>query len=111
VAERHILNLFHRKDHGGYTGDTLYQREGTTKWRPLRAFAHFEFGDPDRLATMQKAGIKHVQWLTAHHDNECEACKALEGKLFPIKEPPTMPPLDCRCELWCRCILVAAKAS
>lgn len=108
LTESQVINLFRRKDHDGYTGDSFYRRDGMEGWHSLRAFAQCEFGDPEQLANMQRVGIEYIEWLSARHDDECPACKALEGKVFPINEPPPMPPVDCRCELWCKCILVAA---
>lgn len=45
-------------------------------------------------------GIKRVQWLTAGHENTCEKCAALNGKVFDIDQAPPCPlhPL-CRCTL------------
>jgi hypothetical protein len=106
-----IVKIFRRVDHDGYTGDSLYRRSGNKEWKPLRAFACFEFDDPGfpRLDQIRRCGVKYVKWLTARHDDECAACKKLEGKIFPIEAPPPMPPVDCRCELWCKCLLVAAR--
>jgi SNF2 family DNA or RNA helicase len=109
IPKDELDRFFRRMDPtDGYTGDSLYRRDGTEEWRPLRAFSHFEFEQPDRLESFQRAGVEWIKWLTAGHADECVACKALEGKTFPITEPPPMPPLGCRCELWCKCILVAA---
>lgn len=45
-------------------------------------------------------GIKRVQWLTAGHENTCEKCAALNGRIFDIDKVPSCPlhPL-CRCTL------------
>jgi hypothetical protein len=79
----------------------------------LRSFAHFEFGDQDfpRLDEFRRLGIKYVEWLTAGHDDECVACKKLDGKRFPIDDAPPVPPIECRCELCCKCILIAVKSA
>jgi len=106
-----ILKIFRRVQHDGYTGDSLYRRSGSNEWKPLRAFAYFQFADPDRLDTFRQCGIKYVQWLTAGHDDECAACKKLNGKIFSVDAPPPIPPVDCRCELWCKCILIAVDES
>ncbi|HEX7517142.1 MAG TPA: hypothetical protein VF345_07630 [Chthoniobacterales bacterium] len=75
----------------------------------MRAFGHFEFSDPDRLDKMRAVGIQYVQWLSMRHPDECAACQALEGKVFPIDDPPPMPPIDCTCELWCGCLFIVAQ--
>jgi hypothetical protein len=107
-----ILRLFRRMDHGVYSGDSLYRREGMRNWRPLRFFAHFEFGDPPetRIAQIREVGIKHIQWLTAGRDDECAACKELNEKIFSIDAAPPMPPVNCRCELYCACLFIAVKS-
>src|SRR6266487_4196315 len=80
---KETLKIFRRVDHDGYTGDSLYRRSGTKEWKPLRAFAHFEFDDPDfpRLDQIRRCGLTYVKWLTAGHDDECGACKKLNGKI------------------------------
>lgn len=105
-----ILKIFRRVNHDGYTGDSLYRRLGNKEWKPLRAFAHFEFAEPEfRLGELRRLGIKYVEWLTAGLPDECAACKKLDGKIFSVDAPPPIPPVDCQCELCCKCILVAAK--
>ncbi|SRR6266567_814950 len=103
-----VLRMLGRVDHG-YTGDSLYRRSGQKEWKPLRAFAHFEFADPElgRLGKLRSLGIKYVEWLGTGLPDECAACKKLDGKIFPINATPPMPPTDCRCELWCACLFVA----
>ena len=102
-----IIKIFRRVDQDGYTGDSFYRRSRAKEWRPLRSFAHYEFDDADfpRLDRFQRLGVKYVKWLTARHDDECTACKKLEGKIFLIDAPPPIPPVNCRCELWCKCML------
>jgi len=53
-----VLRMLGRVDHG-YTGDSLYRRSGQKEWKPLRAFAHFEFADPalGRLSKLRSLGI------------------------------------------------------
>lgn len=46
-------------------------------------------------------GIRRVQWLTAGHDNTCERCQALNGKIFDIDKAPMCP-----CHPFCRCTLL-----
>lgn len=45
-------------------------------------------------------GIRKVEWLTAGHDNTCDQCAALNGKVFDIAQAPPCPlhPM-CRCTL------------
>jgi hypothetical protein len=104
-----ILKIFRRVDHDGYTGDSLYRRSRVKEWKPLRAFAHFEFDDENlpRLDSFRRAGIEYVEWLNMGLPHECESCKKLNGTIFLIGAAPPMPPVDCRCELWCGCVYVA----
>jgi hypothetical protein len=107
-----ILKIFRRKDHHGYTGDSLYRRAPSDTWRSLRAFGHFEFCDPDeRIAQIKQAGIKYLKWLTAGLPSECEICRQLHDTIYSIDKPPVIPPPGCQCELWCLCMLVASDAT
>ena|SRR5207302_9579301 len=108
-TEKDILKIFRRVKHDGYTGDSLYRRSGNKEWKPLRAFAQFEFGDPERLNQIHSVGIKYVKLLGTRLPDECAACKKLDGKIFSVDASPPIPPVDCRCELWCGCILVAVE--
>jgi len=109
ISESSVLKIFRRKDHDGFTGDCFYRRDGTSEWRQIRSFCHVEFGDPDLIPKLQRAGITHVRWLATCLPNECRACRERNEELFSIAELPDLPPLDCKCELWCGCILGAAR--
>jgi hypothetical protein len=111
LTQNDILKIFRRKKHDGYTGDSLYRRSQDKEWKPLRSFAQYEFGEawPVEFDRIRRVGINYVQWVTAGHDDECTACKNLNGKTFPVDSPPPMPPVDCRCELWCKCILIPVE--
>lgn len=45
-------------------------------------------------------GVTRVEWLTAGHDNTCDQCAELNGKVFDIAQAPPCPlhPM-CRCTL------------
>ena len=44
-----------------------------------------------------QAGIKTLEWLTAHDDRTCDDCLELDGKRFSIKSAHVRPPLHPRC--------------
>lgn len=48
-----------------------------------------------------QAGIKTLEWLTAHDSRTCNDCLELDGKQFSIKSAHVRPPLhpNCRCSL------------
>ena len=86
-----ILKIFRRARHDGFTGDSLYRRSESKEWKPLRAFAHFEFADPDQLDRIRPCSLKYIQWLGTELPNECAACKELNGKIFCVDAPPPIP--------------------
>ena len=44
-----------------------------------------------------QAGIKTLEWLTAHDDRTCQDCLELDGKRFSIKSAHVRPPLHPNC--------------
>jgi hypothetical protein len=102
-----LVRLVYRS--GRYNGDCFYRNGARSRWIRLRLFGELEFGEntSDRIDRMRSADIKWVKWLTARNGLDCEACAALDEKIFPIEAPPIVPPSNCRCDPWCKCVLIA----
>lgn len=72
-------------------------------WRPLVCImSDFE---PSRLGEMRAAGIKRVRVLGP--GEVCPVCTAICASEYPIDQAPSLPPPDCTCEPWCRCVIIA----
>lgn len=60
-----------------------------------------QFADDATFETVIEAyaddGVKEVQWITAKDDKRCAACKARDGKIYPIDAIPPKPHIHCRC--------------
>jgi hypothetical protein len=83
-----------------------YWSEKGNEWRRLPSFI-MDFDDqPDRVGQMKAVGIKITKVLGADA-SDCPVCKALQEKVFAVKETPVLPPEGCTCVPWCRCIVIA----
>jgi hypothetical protein len=86
---------------------TLFWSEWKAEWLPLKGLM-FDIDEPsDRLADFIDSGISHVQILGSGHDTECAACAGLAERFFRAEVAPTLPPEECTCIPWCRCIYIA----
>jgi hypothetical protein len=74
-------------------------------WEPLTKML-WDF-EPCRVHEMEQAGIQWVEVLGWGGGKDCPACAILDGKVFPIKQRPELPPADCTCLPWCACLFVA----
>ena len=72
---------------------------GDAAARMLVFYAHHK----DGLKDLKKEGIKSVQIMGANDRNQCEACRALDGKEFSLSKVPELPLGKCTCDLGCRC--------
>jgi hypothetical protein len=83
-----------------------YWSEKGNEWRTLPSFIS-DFDDvPDRLEQMKDAGIERIEILGGD-ENDCTACRSLQGKSIAIANAPSLPPADCTCVPWCRCTVIA----
>jgi hypothetical protein len=87
-----------------HTAEFWSEREQA--WRSLAGIM-FDI-EPPHTDDMRSAGITTVQ-ITGSGSDDCPACKALEGKVYPIDSIPTLPPSDCTCIPWCRSLAVATQ--
>ena len=109
------------KDLGTFSIDQLYRMamEGeinhTAKywsgkksaWRPLAGIVVDMY--PSRLDQMRRSGFTKVKFLGCKSE-DCPACMALQERAYPIDEAPKLPPTDCTCVPWCRCVEIADES-
>jgi hypothetical protein len=91
---------------GEIDGDTLFWSDRRNEWIPLRGILQDLY--PDRLDGPRQAGIKWVKFIDSGTGEDCEVCRGLNGKTFPIEAAPAMPPPGCECSPWCRSLLTTA---
>jgi hypothetical protein len=83
-----------------------YWSEKGKEWRRLPSFI-MDFDDqPDRVEQMKAARVETTE-IFGVDASDCPGCKALQGKAYPVEQTPALPPLDCTCVPWCRCIAIA----
>jgi hypothetical protein len=111
---------FQGREIGSYTLDELYRMATSGKidhtaefwskrqraWCPLAGLT-FDF-QPPRSASIRSAGVEKGKILGSG-SQDCPACSAIAGKVYPIDQVPTLPPTDCTCIPWCRCIEIATR--
>jgi len=62
-----------------------------------------------RVEAIQKAGIEWVEVLGCNHPpDECDAYRAIQGKLFRIEDAPKLPLPGCD-KAHCKCIILASE--
>jgi hypothetical protein len=77
-------------------------------WHPLTGIL-FDFSPfQPRLRGIKSAGLSKVKILGGGLD-DCPACKALHGQVYAIEDVPILPPPNCTCVPWCRCVAVGAR--
>lgn len=61
--------------------------------------AQYAVGVTDKAAIQayKDAGVKYVKWNTEKDQRVCDACHALDGKVFPIYQAPDKQHVNCRC--------------
>jgi GYF domain 2 len=64
--------------------------------------------EPSRIGDMKSAGIRKVKILGSGPD-DCPACMAIQEKVYPVDQVPILPPADCACNPWCRCVEIATE--
>jgi len=64
--------------------------------------------DPDHLDQFIKDGVKQVR-VQGSGPKDCPACSVLADKIFPVDNPPLLPPVGCQCVPWCRLVFAAVQ--
>ena len=69
--------------------DTLYFSERADEWRQLWRFPEEWVEDGyDQAKQASDSGINYLEFLGSGHDDDCDACKAYECQIVPIKPAP-----------------------
>lgn len=65
----------------------------------------------ERLAEWRAMKMEKVEVVGAGDDDECPACARLVAKgVMPLSEAPhPLPPSDCTCVPWCRCVMTVTE--
>ena len=101
----HSIRDLDRMDARGKINHTAeFWSETDHAWRPLAGII-FEFSPP-RLDDMRSAGVTKVEIRGSCSD--CPTCTALQKIVYAIDAVPKLPPADCTCVPWCRCVEIAA---
>ena len=77
---------------------TSYKTAENLLKRQIRQSA-IELEDSIFLLAFEDAGVKKVRWVTEKDPHTCSACKALDGKIFLLKDAPPKQHYNCRCFL------------
>lgn len=55
--------------------------------------------DTVRKKLFEESDVKYAQWVAKKDDKTCEICKERDGKIYRLKDFPTKPHYNCRCEM------------
>ena len=100
-----VQQLYYKAKHGKINSQTPFWSERRNQWLPLTHLLHDISPDRERLAKMRESGIKYVK-ITGSGD-DCDACRKLHYRIYSIAAVPELPPLDCKCNPWCGCLIIA----
>jgi hypothetical protein len=106
MGSHSIRDLYRMATRGEINHTAEFWSEQEQSWRPLAGII-FDFSPP-RLDDMRRAGITKVKILGSGSD-DCRVCTALQKRVYGIDEVPTLPPADCTCVPWCRCVEIAVE--
>jgi hypothetical protein len=81
--------------------------DSTQEWKPLREL--YRAWAAWQLECIRSTHISHVQFLGGDTEEDCEFCRAMNGKVFPISEAPELPMDQCTCKPWTSAILVSVQ--
>jgi len=101
-----IDRLYHMVSRGEVDHTAEFWSERKQEWRGLAGII-FDF-QQSRLGDMRAAGITKVEIVGSGSD-DCPACTPLQGRDYAIDDVPTLPPRDCTCVPWCRCVEIAKQ--
>ncbi len=102
-----LAQLMRMNKRGEFDFHAEYWSSKVEGWRRIAGIMNEEY--PPRLLEMKEAGIECVEISLSGNGDDCPSCTALSEKVYPIDEVPEVPPWDCSCEPWCRCIIVARQ--
>ncbi len=65
----------------------------------------------EAIAHLRSAGFRHIQVSAARDGRDCPICAAMDGAIFSVDAPPTIPPWNCRCPkpFGCRLVVTACR--
>jgi len=107
LGSHSVRDLYLMATRGKIDYKAEFWSERELAWRPLAGIM-FDFS-PSRLVSMRDAGIERVEIMGSGSNDDCPACTALHHRLYSIEEVPKLPPPDCTCVPWCRCIELANR--
>jgi hypothetical protein len=102
-----VDDLFRMAKRGDVDHKTLFWSESSQQWQPLTGLM-FDI-QPTDLSQFFQAGIKLIEIIDSGTGEDCPQCIALTGKKFPLESTPVLPPPECTCIPWCRCVVVASQ--
>jgi SPP1 gp7 family putative phage head morphogenesis protein len=91
--ERVYLHMARIVESEGKSAAEFYAEARRWEWQNARA----------ELERMRHNGITHVRILNCHDDHVCPACRALEGRIFPITDALAGKLVPHVCQHECRC--------
>jgi len=106
LGEFALGKLYRMATRGDIDHTAEFWSEQAQEWRGLVGIL-FDF-EPSKLDSIREAGITKVEILGSGSD-DCPACLALQAQDYPIDLVPKLPPPDCTCVPWCRCMEVAKQ--
>jgi hypothetical protein len=100
-----LAHLYRMATDGKIDHAAEFLSASTNEWRPLSGIMEDFYPSKEKLEQMRESGITKVTILGSGED--CPACHSLQQTIYPIDEPPMLPPEGCKCVPWCRCEVVA----
>lgn len=102
-----IPQLHRMSKRGEFDYHAEYWSERAGGWRRIAGIISEEH--PKSFSSFKAAGVQFVKLLSSGEDGDCPSCLAICGNVYPVDEAPEVPPWDCSCEPWCRCIYIAVE--
>ena len=110
LGEIPLRRLYTMRMRGELENPVEFYSKARRAWLPIAGFMDdFEISHEQRIQNMRDVGIKYAEILNSGTDEDCPACVALSGKKYPINSVPSLPPPDCSCVPWCRCVIIAVE--
>lgn len=105
LGEIPLRRLFTLRTRGELENPVEFYSDTKQSWLPIAGIME-DIEPSSRLRDMRETGIEYVSILDSGTGEDCRACKALCRKKYSIAEVPPIPPADCSCVPWCRCVIV-----
>jgi len=106
-----LPKLYEMRLEGRLLQSTLYWSEHYKEWRGIVSIMQDHYPSADRLRQIRESGITHCKILGPGDGTECPACASLVDRIMHKDEVPVLPPAECQCTPWFRCVVVAASAA